>query len=162
MSPTITNKEIHLVAPEMNGAEKDPTLFFIHGAGGNAAIWDEQAAYFRGRHPVYRVELPGHGGSTASGEEKIGDYANRVRVVLEGGFSSRPYVLVGHSMGGGIVLDLALDPPPGVEGVVLVATGAKLAVTRAIFHMLEHDPQAFFETWIWKRLKVCWVMKYPI
>jgi pimeloyl-ACP methyl ester carboxylesterase len=49
-------------------------------------------------------------------------------------------------MGGAVVLQLALDPPPGLSGLALVGTGAKLAVTRAIFQMLREDTEAFVQS----------------
>ena len=49
-------------------------------------------------------------------------------------------------MGGAIVLQIALNPPPNLAGIVLVATGARLAVARAIFQMLREDVEAFFRT----------------
>jgi pimeloyl-ACP methyl ester carboxylesterase len=49
-------------------------------------------------------------------------------------------------MGGAIVLELGLNPPEGLQGIVVVGSGAKLPVTRAIFQMLSENPEAFFET----------------
>lgn len=145
MQLSIAHAELHVVEPPIQGSEGNPSLLFIHGAGGDASVWDDQATYFLGRHPAYLLDLPGHGGSGPSGEEDIGTYARWVRLVAERLFSSRPYVLVGHSMGGAVVLQLAVEPPSGMVGVVLVATAAKLAATRAVFHMLREDPEAFFE-----------------
>ncbi|MBN2123503.1 MAG: alpha/beta fold hydrolase, partial [Deltaproteobacteria bacterium] len=138
--------EIHIVENDAVGTEKDPALLFIHGAGGDASIWDFQAAYFRGIHLVFRLDLPGHGGSGPEGEEEIGAYAHRVRSVIQRRLSSVPLVLVGHSMGGAIVQELALDPPGNIEGLVLVGTGAKLGVMPAVFDMLREDPEGFFRT----------------
>ena len=49
-------------------------------------------------------------------------------------------------MGGAITLELSLSPPNGLKGIALVGSGAKLAVTRAIFQMLSENPDAFFES----------------
>ena len=49
-------------------------------------------------------------------------------------------------MGGAIILELALKPPDGLKGIVVVGSGAKLAVTRAIFQMLSENPEAFFQS----------------
>jgi len=146
MRLSIAHAEIEVLEPAILGYEGNPSLFFVHGAGGDASIWNDQAEYFLGRHPAYRLNLPGHGGSSGSGEGDIGAYARWVSLAAERVFSGRPYVLVGHSMGGAVVLRLALDPPsPGPRGIVLVATAAKLAATRAVFHMLREDPEAFFK-----------------
>jgi len=137
---------LHVLDPEPRGTEKDPSLLFIHGAGGNGELWEEQAAFFKGKHSIFLLDLPGHGSSDPRGEDRIGSYARWARLSSEKLFGKRPFVLVGHSMGGAIVLELALKPPDGLKGIVMVGSGAKLAVTRAIFQMLSGNPEAFFET----------------
>jgi pimeloyl-ACP methyl ester carboxylesterase len=145
MHLNIEGVQIHVAEPQGRGTEKDPALLFVHGAGGDASIWDEQARYFEGRRLLFRLELPGHGQSGLSGEEHIINYTKWVRLAAGELFSSRPFVLVGHSMGGAVVLELATKPPVELKGIVLVGTGAKLGVTRAIFQMLTENPEAFFQ-----------------
>lgn len=142
----VNGTALHLLEPEPRGTEKDPSLLFIHGAGGNGKIWEEQAAFFKGKHSIFRLDLPGHGGSDPRGEDRISSYARWARLSSDKLFAKRPFVLVGHSMGGAVVLELALKPPDGLKGIVVVGSGAKLAVTRAIFQMLSENPEAFFET----------------
>jgi pimeloyl-ACP methyl ester carboxylesterase len=143
---TIHGTTLQVLGPEPRGMEKDPSLLFVHGAGGNGEIWERQAEFFRGKHSVFRLDLPGHGGSDPRGEDRISSYAEWVRLSSEKLFGARSFVLVGHSMGGAIVLDLALNPPDGLKGIVLAGSGAKLAVTHTIFQMLSETPEAFFET----------------
>jgi pimeloyl-ACP methyl ester carboxylesterase len=143
---TVNGKALHLLEPDTEGTEEDPSVLFIHGAGGNGEIWEEQVPFFKGNHSAYRLDLPGHGGSDHRGEERINSYAEWVRLGLERLFTKRAFVLVGHSMGGAIVLELALNPPEGLKGIAVVGSGAKLAVTRAIFQMLSEDPEAFFKS----------------
>ena len=142
----VNGKALHTLDPVPRGTEKAPSLLFIHGAGGNGELWEEQAGFFEGKHSAFRLDLPGHGRSESPGEESIHAYAKWVRLCSEKLFSRKPFVLVGHSMGGAIVLDLAHNPQEGLKGIVLVGSGAKLSVTRAIFQMLSENPEAFFET----------------
>jgi pimeloyl-ACP methyl ester carboxylesterase len=102
--------------------------------------------FFEGKHSVHRLDLPGHGGSGPGGEERVSAYAEWVRQGAEALFGKGPFVLAGHSMGGAVALELGLNPPAGLWGLVLVGTGAKLAVTRAIFQMLSENPEAFFQS----------------
>jgi len=146
MKLAVNGMTIQVLDPERRGTERDPSLLFVHGAGGNGEIWERQAEYFKGKHSVFRLDLPGHGGSDLRGENRISSYARWVRLSSEELFPKRPFVLVGHSMGGAIVLELALSPPECMKGIVLVGSGAKLGVTRAIFQMLSENPEAFFET----------------
>jgi pimeloyl-ACP methyl ester carboxylesterase len=143
---TVSGMTIQVLEPEPRGTEKAPSLLFIHGAGGNGEIWERQVEFFKGKHSVFRLDLPGHGGSDPRGEDRISSYAESVRLSSEKLFGAKPFVLVGHSMGGAITLEIALNPPDGLKGIVLVGSGAKLAVTRAIFQMLSENPETFFET----------------
>ncbi|MBW2018312.1 MAG: alpha/beta hydrolase [Deltaproteobacteria bacterium] len=135
---------IHLQEEKTAEEVKPPALFFIHGAGGDCSQWNRQAAYFRQTHPVYLLDLPGHGKSGGGGEKEIGAYAEWVRKVIQRISPDSPILLVGHSMGGAVVQTLALDPWQGLAGIVLVGTGAKLGVLPEIFRMLEKDPESFF------------------
>jgi pimeloyl-ACP methyl ester carboxylesterase len=142
----IQGNHIHVTEPELTGTEKGPALFFIHGAGNNAELWQHQADYFKGLHPVYRLELPGHGRSTGQGETDIAAYARWTRRVIAEAFSGQPLLLVGHSLGGAVVQELAADPPAEIKGLILIGTGAKLGVVPEILTMLAQDPEAFFQS----------------
>ena len=50
-------------------------------------------------------------------------------------------ILVGHSMGGGIVQQIALDYPKVTHGIILIATGAKLTVNQSIIDGIITKPQ---------------------
>lgn len=146
MQLSLNGRSIRIEESERRGSEKEPSLFFVHGAGCDASVWASQAKYFAAKHPAYFMDLPGHGASSPGGEERISAYAQWVRLAASSLFPSTSFVLVGHSMGGAIVLEIAANPPPSLAGIVLVATGARLAVTRAVFHMLREDVEAFVQT----------------
>jgi pimeloyl-ACP methyl ester carboxylesterase len=146
MRLSFTGKTIHIVEPVKTGSEKKPPILFVHGAGCNASVWEAQAEYFAGKHAAYRLDLPGHGGSGSEGEERISSYSAWARLAASRLFAAEPFVLAGHSMGGAVALEIAVEPPETLAGIVLVGTGAKLAVTRAVFQMLKEDLEAFFQT----------------
>lgn len=138
---------IHIREPEISVPSiREPSLLFIHGAGGDGLVWDAQAGFFSSRHPAYRLDLPGHGLSSGDGEDEIPAYADWVHSLIETGLPKHDWVLAGHSMGGAVALQLVLDHPAHLKGIVLVATGAKLGVLPAIMQMLESNPQGFLET----------------
>jgi 3-oxoadipate enol-lactonase len=99
-----------------------PPLVLVHGLGGGAANWTELAPLLARRHRLLVPDLPGHGGSSAlpavSGLEP---FADRVALVArrEG---MLPAPVVGHSLGGAVVLRLALRRPPDVEAIVLAGS----------------------------------------
>jgi pimeloyl-ACP methyl ester carboxylesterase len=143
---SLNGKNLKIVEPEIRGSEREPSLLFIHGAGCNASVWKEQSNYFTGKHLAYLMDLPGHGGSSPEGEDRILSYTECVRLTASSLFSSRPFVLVGHSMGGAVALEMGIHPPKNLAGMVLVGTGSRLTVTRAIFQMIREDLDVFFQT----------------
>jgi pimeloyl-ACP methyl ester carboxylesterase len=103
--------------------EDDATLVFIHGASGN--LRDQQLAFeaaLAGRHRLVFVDRPGHGHSErgpadahhpAVQAELIAGLLDRLGV--------RRAVAVGHSWGGSVVAQLALQRPETVAGLVFIA-----------------------------------------
>jgi pimeloyl-ACP methyl ester carboxylesterase len=96
-----------------------PPLVLVHGLGGAASNWTELAPLLVERHRLLVPDLPGHGRSTAlpavSGLEP---FADRVALVAERE-GMLPAPVVGHSLGGMIVLRLALRRPDDVQALVL-------------------------------------------
>lgn len=113
---------------------REPPVLFVHGAGGTHQHWLYQV---RDLSPscVYAVDLPGHGRSDGPGHDSIQTYTEWVLAFLDA-VPLEQAVLVGHSMGGGIALDLALRFPERVAGLGLIATGARLRVAPAILASL--------------------------
>ncbi len=119
--------------------ETGSAIVFIHGAGDGSAVWDRQTKVLSGRFRVLAVDLPGHGARLAeNGLDRHEKYAAEVcRIMDEAGISKA--AIVGHSMGGGVAMIMALEHPERVQALVLVATGARLKM-RPDF--LEHARQS--------------------
>ncbi len=109
-------------------------LLFVHGAGGSAHSWDLQQLAFP---DAVIPDLPGHAGS-GSGCRWIDEYGEWLRRTARSrGWA--PVVLAGHSMGGAIALWYALEYPQYLDGIVLVATGARLRVHPDLLALLRSD-----------------------
>jgi 3-oxoadipate enol-lactonase len=96
-----------------------PPLLLVHGLGGAASNWTELIPLLAGRHRLLVPDLPGHGGSSAlPAVSGLDPFADRVAVVAERE-GMLPAPVVGHSLGGMIVLRLALRRPADVQALVL-------------------------------------------
>ena len=133
--------EVHFISipsPE-SGGPGGPAVVFVHGAGGDHTVWGRQIVSLRGRAGILAMDLPGHGRSGRAAEHTIPRLAAILLETISGAGLHRP-ILVGHSMGGAVVLQAALDAQAALSGVVLVDSGARLAVSPRILQLLERDP----------------------
>ncbi len=98
-------------------------LVLVHGLGGSAANWFELAPLLMaGGRRLLIPDLPGHGGSDPlPAVAGLGAFADRV-AALAGRERMTPAPVVGHSLGGMVVLRLALRRPEMVSGIVLAAS----------------------------------------
>lgn len=119
-----------------------PPLVFVHGAGGSHLHWPPQVRRLP-KENVYAIDLPGHAGSEGPGCSRIGDYVDRIEAWLDAmGFSE--VILGGHSMGGAISLQFALQSANKLRGLILVGTGGRLRVSPQILKATA-DPAQFRE-----------------
>jgi len=110
----------------------------IHGAGGCRLDWPAELRRLDGR-PTYTLDLPGHGRSDGPAKDSISAYRQWVLQLLDH-LMLEQAVLVGHSMGAGIALDVALEAPKRVAGLILIGAGARLRVAPALLEMLLKEP----------------------
>ncbi len=98
------------------------TLVFIHGAGFTGEVFSKQTAAFGGSHAP---NLPGH---LSPGEpQSVGEFAEFIANYLrERGLQD--VVLCGHSLGGAVAIQVALDRAHPLRGLVLLGSGARLRV----------------------------------
>ena len=113
---------------------QSPPVILVHGAGGNCLSWPPGIRRLSGER-VLSVDLPGHGKSNGLGKNSIQEYSDSL-VSLMDELKIEKGVVMGHSMGGGIVLQLALDHPERVSGLGLIATGARLPVSKKLIDEL--------------------------
>lgn len=106
----------------------------LHGAGGNAFVWEPLARELSA-FDIAAPSLPGRGATGGAAYEDareagawVGEWLREV--------GARGAIVVGHSYGGGVAMELALGGAP-IGGLVLVATGARLRVHPAVLQAAE-------------------------
>lgn len=102
---------------------KGPSLVFIHGVGLRAESWGPQIDYFKSRFTVYAIDLPGHGDSNLIKKDSpdINSYSEVIAAFIENE-TTLPVVIIGHSLGALIALNIA-DKHPGLcKGIAAIST----------------------------------------
>lgn len=104
-------------------------LVMLHGFTGTAESWADIAAPFAGRFRVIRVDLLGHGRSSAPRDPRryaLPLAAADLVALLDRLGIEKAYV-VGYSFGGRVALHLALAAPERVAALVLESTSYGIA-----------------------------------
>ncbi len=121
----------------------ESSVVFIHGFGGTHRHWGYQLQSVRGAN-LYALDLPGHGRSGGEARTSIDDYTGFLSNFLEA-LGLRRTTLVGHSMGGAIAQQFALDHGSEVDRLILVGTGARLRVLPSFLEGLLNDFESTVE-----------------
>jgi pyruvate dehydrogenase E2 component (dihydrolipoamide acetyltransferase) len=98
-----------------------PAVLFIHGFGGDLDNWLFNLDALAEKNRVFALDLPGHGQSTPKVPgTSLADLAAFTAKFMDAVSIGRAH-LVGHSMGGGIAAQMAVDAPSRVESVALIS-----------------------------------------
>ncbi len=128
--PTATVNGIRLYY-EVHGDSGEP-LVLVHGHSGDISDWRHQIEEFSRTHRVLAMDLRGHGRSEAPADRSsytIEHMADDVEALVDQvGFER--YHLLGHSMGGGVVQEIALRSPQRLISLTLHDTSFKFAMRR--------------------------------
>jgi pimeloyl-ACP methyl ester carboxylesterase len=101
-------------------------LVFIHGLGSNSRDWENQAPEFARSYRVITYDLRGHGQSDKpEGPYLMAQYADDLAGLLNS-LQIESAHIVGISLGGGIVLQFAIDHPQMVKTLTVVNSGPTL------------------------------------
>jgi len=146
----------------LTGGRGEP-LIVVHGGGEGAVAWLNNIEELTENYTVYVPDLPGFGGS----EPYEGECYIPELVEFVDGFSEKlglsKFHLMGHSLGGGIVLNYAVKFPHKITKLVLVSSlclGKEIAfwirfLTRRVFcRFLGNSILAVFRgvRWLAKKL----------
>lgn len=123
-------------------SHESTAVVFLHGLGGSHEMWLYQVPAFCSQFPVINVDLRNHGESSKiDADFSIADMATDVVRLLRVLGVSNTHV-VGLSLGGMVALQMALDHPSVVSGLVLADT---LAASPAGMESVGREAMEFIE-----------------
>ena len=132
----------------------DPALVFVHGWSCDRSYWSGQLEHFAQSYRVVNIDLAGHGDSgldrTVWTMQAFGQDVSAVVNALD----LQDIVLVGHSMGGKVIVEAARQLGDRVTGVVGVDTfhGGGRETPREqqeeVFEQLAEDQAGFIATFV--------------
>src|SRR6478735_2990940 len=115
--------ELHGHCVAYREAGSGPVIVLVHGITSTSATWERVMPALAKRFTVIAPDLLGHGGSAKPrGDYSLGAYASGIRDLLIALGHERA-TFVGHSLGGGVAMQLAYQFPEHCERLVLVSSG---------------------------------------
>lgn len=112
--------QIHYI--ETGDATK-PTLFFLHGSPGS---WDAYKTYLsdsdlQKKYRLIAIDRPGFGYSNFGDAEDLNAQANLILPFIQSKNNNQAITLIGHSMGGPVIVKLATKNPTLFKNLVILA-----------------------------------------
>jgi 3-oxoadipate enol-lactonase len=116
LSVTVNNVKINYIE-QGTGNE---ALIFIHGYSGGLRDWREALNRLPKEYHAFALDLRGHGKSDRPGSYKLTEFVEDIYAFSQE-LGIRQFTYVGHSLGGKIGYQFALDHPDVLKAMVLAA-----------------------------------------
>lgn len=111
-----------------------PRPIFIHGSGGAPMVWGRQAGRIE---DAVVLTLPGHGKNSDPPRGSASAMADALEEAVRA--VERPRVIIGHSIGGAVALELAVRPETPVDGLIIINSGARIPVPAEVMERVRDD-----------------------
>ena len=123
---------------EETGKKVKPSIVFVHGGGISGWMWHQQVKFFSDYHCLI-PDLPEQGKSIHERLLSLTDCADRIADLIEKKGNDHKAHLVGHSLGGKVVVELLSRRPELVDHAVVAS-----ALFRPMFILkLIHRPSVY-------------------
>jgi 3-oxoadipate enol-lactonase len=124
----------------IDGRKDGPWITLLHGAATNVHLWDPQIAILAPLFRILRIDVRGHGGSTAEAQSKTFDELVADVIAVWDALGIKKSTVMGLSLGGMTGFGLAIARSDRVER--LIAADCR-----------SDAPEAFSQSWV-NRLQV--------
>ena len=122
-----------------------PLLVLIHGITSSSASWETVLPLLAERYTIVAPDLLGHGQSDKpAGDYSLGSHACLVRDLMLA-LGHRSGTIAGHSLGGGIAMQLAYQYPERCGRLVLMSSGG---IARDVHLLLRAAAVPGSELWV--------------
>lgn len=113
----------HSIHYIQTGDDNKPTLFFVHGSPGS---WDAYKTYLQDslllkKFRMIAVDRPGFGYSDFGTAENLTTQSLWINEMVQLIDNKKPIALIGHSLGGPIIVKMAVDQPKRYSHLVILA-----------------------------------------
>ena len=116
----------------IKGEDDSQTLVFIHGSGCNKKFLKPIANKVK-KYDSYLIDLPGHGEST----DKTYDFDHYVDSIVEFVKDLNNVTIIGHSLGGTLVLAVGAKQLESVKNVVVLDGAAKYDIDKGFMDKIK-------------------------
>ena len=112
--------KIHYI---QTGNPNHPTLFFVHGSPGS---WDAYKQYLSDslllrKYRLIAIDRIGFGNSNFGNAVNLSEQTKTINALIRQIDNHQPIVLIGHSLGGPVVVKMATDYPEFFSHIVVLA-----------------------------------------
>lgn len=117
---SVENHQIHYI---QTGNPENPTLFFVHGSPGS---WDAYKQYLSDslllkKYRMIAIDRPGFGNSNFGKAENLASQSKIIEAFIEKINNHKPLVLIGHSLGGPVIVKMATEFPKRYQHLVILS-----------------------------------------
>lgn len=124
-SPIVETREVSLHGHKVSYriAGKGPAIMLVHGIAGTGATWTDVMERLADKYTLIAPDLPGHGVSDKPvGDYSLGSLASMLRDLMVT-IGHEHATMVGHSLGGGVVMQFVYQFPQRCDRLVLISSG---------------------------------------
>ncbi len=105
------------------GSDTMPTLLFVHGTPGS---WNAFKAYLKNKellqhYRIISVDRPGFGYSDFGHAMNLRAQTDIIATWMDSLYNNKPFIIIGHSLGGPIAIKIAAARPQYTKAIVLLA-----------------------------------------
>ena len=125
----VKDRTLHYV---MTGNDTLPTIVFVHGSPGS---WDAFKEYLKDKdllkkYRMVSIDRPGFGYSDFGKSVTLQEESTIISPLFAAIKNNKPVYLVGHSLGGPMIVQLAADNPNTIAGLVILAGAIDVALEK--------------------------------